>query len=62
MIEAPDVAKMRKAIGDYPIDLGLAKDNLYRAWKAGVPLVTGSDAGNMLVFHGPTIQSELQLW
>ena len=24
--------------------------------------MTGSDAGNPLVFHGPTIQRELQLW
>ena len=27
-----------------------------------MPLVTGSDAGNMLVFHGPTVHRELQLW
>ena len=40
----------------------IAQDNLRRAWKAGVPLVTGSDAGNMLVFHGPTVHRELQLW
>ena len=39
-----------------------SQDNLLRAWKAGVLLVTGSDAGNMLVFHGPTVQHELQLW
>jgi imidazolonepropionase-like amidohydrolase len=39
-----------------------AQDNLRRAWKAGVPLVTGSDAGNLLVFHGPTVHHELQLW
>src|SRR5207244_2309603 len=39
-----------------------ARDNLVRAWQAGVPLVTGSDAGNMLVFHGPTVHRELQLW
>jgi imidazolonepropionase-like amidohydrolase len=25
-------------------------------------LVTGSDAGNFLVIHGPTVQHELQLW
>ena len=24
--------------------------------------MTGSDAGNMLVFHGPTVHRELQLW
>jgi imidazolonepropionase-like amidohydrolase len=40
----------------------IAQDNLRRAWRAGVPLVTGSDAGNMLVFHGPTVHRELQLW
>jgi imidazolonepropionase-like amidohydrolase len=27
-----------------------------------VPLVAGSDAGNLLVLHGPTIQHELELW
>jgi imidazolonepropionase-like amidohydrolase len=42
--------------------LRLAQANLLRAWQAGVPLVTGSDAGNMLVFHGPTVHRELQLW
>jgi imidazolonepropionase-like amidohydrolase/ABC-type multidrug transport system permease subunit len=39
-----------------------ARTNLYRAWKAGVPLVTGSDSGNPLVFAGPSIHHELQLW
>src|ERR1017187_923249 len=33
-----------------------------RAYHAGVTLVIGSDAGNMLVFHGPTVQRELELW
>jgi imidazolonepropionase-like amidohydrolase/ABC-type multidrug transport system permease subunit len=42
--------------------LAVARANLVRAWKAGVPLVTGSDAGNMLVFHGPTVHREMQLW
>ncbi len=52
----------RKGIGQYPIDMNVARDNLVRAWKAGVILVTGTDAGNMLVFHGPTVQREIQLW
>jgi imidazolonepropionase-like amidohydrolase/ABC-type multidrug transport system permease subunit len=39
-----------------------ARNNLIRAWKAGVPLVMGTDAGNPLVFHGPSIHRELQLW
>jgi imidazolonepropionase-like amidohydrolase/ABC-type multidrug transport system permease subunit len=47
---------------DFPISLEIGKDNLLRAWKAGVMLVTGSDAGNPLVFHGPTIQREVELW
>ncbi len=39
-----------------------ARNNLLRAWKAGVPLVMGSDAGNPLVFPGPSMHRELQLW
>jgi imidazolonepropionase-like amidohydrolase/ABC-type multidrug transport system permease subunit len=61
-IESPEAVATRKAIGEYPIDMEIAKDNLRRAWKAGVTLIAGSDAGNMLVFHGPTVQRELQLW
>jgi imidazolonepropionase-like amidohydrolase/ABC-type multidrug transport system permease subunit len=37
-------------------------ENLMNAYKAGVLLIAGSDAGNTLVIHGPTIQHELQLW
>lgn len=39
-----------------------AKKNLLRAWQRGVMLVTGSDAGNLLVLHGPAVHRELQLW
>jgi len=47
-----------------PFGAGLeqAKENLKRAYQAGVPLVAGSDAGNLLVFHGPSLHRELQLW
>jgi imidazolonepropionase-like amidohydrolase len=38
------------------------RDNLLRAWKAGVPLVMGSDSGNPLVFPGPSLHHELELW
>ena len=44
------------------LDMRIATDNLKRANQHGVPLVTGSDAGNFLVIHGPTVQHELQLW
>jgi len=27
-----------------------------------VPLVTGTDSGHFLLFHGPAIHRELQLW
>ena len=47
---------------NYPVSLKVASDNLRRAHAAGVLLVAGSDAGNLLVVHGPTVQRELQLW
>jgi ABC-type multidrug transport system permease subunit len=39
-----------------------ASQNLLNAFQSGVPLIAGSDAGNILVLHGPTIQHELELW
>ncbi|MBV8809911.1 MAG: ABC transporter permease [Acidobacteriaceae bacterium] len=39
-----------------------ANQNLLDAYKCGVMLITGSDAGNMLVIHGPTVQHEMELW
>ena len=55
-------AKLREQLRLYPLNLNLAKETLRAAWKAGVMLVTGSDAGNPLTFHGPTIQREVELW
>ncbi len=43
-------------------DLRIAEDNLRRAWKAGVMLVTGTDSGNPMLIHGPALHRELQLW
>ncbi len=57
-----DTEAMRKALAQYPLDMAIAIDNLKRAHAHGVLLVTGSDAGNFLVIHGPTAQHELQLW
>ncbi len=42
--------------------LEVARANLLRVWAAGVPLAMGTDAGNPLVFHGPSLHRELQLW
>jgi imidazolonepropionase-like amidohydrolase/ABC-type multidrug transport system permease subunit len=61
-LAAKDSEKMRSEMGKYPIDMQVAVDNLKRAQQHGVLLVTGSDAGNYLVIHGPTVQHELQLW
>jgi imidazolonepropionase-like amidohydrolase/ABC-type multidrug transport system permease subunit len=61
-LATPDSEKMRKEVGEYPIDMPIANDNLRRAQAHSVPLVTGSDAGNFLVVHGPTVQHELELW
>jgi imidazolonepropionase-like amidohydrolase len=44
------------------MSLATGGNNLMKAWRAGVSLVTGSDAGNFLVLHGPTIQREIELW
>lgn len=42
--------------------MNVADENLVNAYKSGVMLIAGSDAGNMLVIHGPTVQHELELW
>jgi imidazolonepropionase-like amidohydrolase len=42
--------------------LTFGNSNLLKAYHAGVLLITGSDAGNMLVIHGPTVQHEMELW
>ncbi len=42
--------------------LAQANANLLLAWKAGVTLVMGTDAGNPLVFPGPAMHHELELW
>jgi imidazolonepropionase-like amidohydrolase len=53
---------MREGLKHWPMSLEIGGKNLLKAWKAGVPLVTGSDAGNFLVLHGPTVQREVELW
>jgi imidazolonepropionase-like amidohydrolase/ABC-type multidrug transport system permease subunit len=50
----------KAALFQNALDQGRA--NLLRAWKAGVPLAMGTDSGNPLVFHGPSLHHELQLW
>jgi imidazolonepropionase-like amidohydrolase len=61
-LASKDTEEIRNAFARYPIDMRIATDNLKRAYAHGVLPVTGSDAGNFLVIHGPTVQHELQLW
>jgi imidazolonepropionase-like amidohydrolase/ABC-type multidrug transport system permease subunit len=61
-LQSPSGLAVRESIEKYGVDLGIAKRNLVAAWQAGVTLVTGSDAGNPLVLHGPTIEREVELW
>ena len=57
-----EMKSMRDGLSHYPLSMELGSRNLLKAWRAGVPLVTGSDAGNFLVLHGPTVQHEIELW
>jgi len=61
-IGSQETAAMRQALKQFPLSLPIGVDNLRRAYRQGVTLVTGSDAGNLLVIHGPTVQRELELW
>lgn len=38
----------------------IAAANLERVWRAGVPVVTSTDAGNPLTVHGPSIYAEME--
>jgi imidazolonepropionase-like amidohydrolase/ABC-type multidrug transport system permease subunit len=53
---------MREGLSHYPMSIQTGGNNLLKAWRAGVMLVTGSDAGNFLVMHGATVQHEIELW
>ena len=57
-----EMAGLREGLKHYPMSLEIGGKNLMKAWRAGVLLVTGSDAGNFLVLHGPTVQHEIELW
>jgi imidazolonepropionase-like amidohydrolase/ABC-type multidrug transport system permease subunit len=61
-VASPAYASMRQALSRSAVNLDLARGNLMRAYHAGVTLIAGSDAGNVFVFHGPTVQHELELW
>src|SRR5450432_3139292 len=57
-----EMKSLREGLSHYPTSVEMGDRNLIKAWRAGVMLVTGSDAGNFLVMHGPTVQHEIELW
>lgn len=59
---AEQYKNLREGLSRYPISVEMGAKNLLKAWHAGVMLVTGSDAGNFYVLHGPTVQHEVELW
>jgi imidazolonepropionase-like amidohydrolase len=61
-VQDEKLAPMREGISHYPMSSEIGARNLQKAWRAGVTLVTGSDAGNYFVMHGPTVQREIELW
>jgi imidazolonepropionase-like amidohydrolase/ABC-type multidrug transport system permease subunit len=61
-LQSPGGVKVREEVKRYGVNPEIARRNLLAAWHAGVLLVTGSDAGNPLVLHGPTVQREVELW
>jgi imidazolonepropionase-like amidohydrolase/ABC-type multidrug transport system permease subunit len=61
-LASSDSQAMLQRMRAYPFDVKTGTDNFSKAYQHGVSLVTGSDAGNPLVIHGPTVQRELELW
>ncbi|HWF09034.1 MAG TPA: amidohydrolase family protein [Bryobacteraceae bacterium] len=61
-LTSPAYEALRQGMAHSSGNLDIARGNLLRAYRAGVTLVTGSDAGKPLVFHGPTVQHEIALW
>lgn len=59
---SPDAEKMREGLRRYPVLMSMGNQNLMAAMRAGVLLVTGTDAGNPGIIHGPGVHRELQLW
>jgi imidazolonepropionase-like amidohydrolase len=51
---------VRKWIGTMAKTEGIAAANLKRLVDAGIPVATGTDAGNPLTLHGPSIYAEME--
>ncbi|NBD95172.1 MAG: amidohydrolase family protein [Gammaproteobacteria bacterium] len=61
--DSPPAAARRRAFSgleDAGAGRTIAEQNLRRVWRAGVPVVTSTDAGNPLTVHGPSIYAEIE--
>src|SRR4029450_13552572 len=54
----PDRAERYGARGDAAARIGAA--NLKRVADAGIPIAMGTDAGNPLTLHGPSVYAEME--
>ena len=61
-LSSPEANDLRTRLKGYGAVFDQGRHNLLRAYQLGVTLVTGTDAGNPLVFHGPAVHTEMQLW
>jgi imidazolonepropionase-like amidohydrolase/ABC-type multidrug transport system permease subunit len=71
-IPAKLLAKMNNWMRNHQLDPALlqipelkntgAVKNLVNAYRAGVPLVLGTDSGNLGTFHGSAVHREMELW
>jgi imidazolonepropionase-like amidohydrolase len=61
-LESPEDKKLRGSFDTSRAALPQARRNLLRAFQLGVTLAAGTDSGTPLVFHGPAVHRELQLW
>jgi imidazolonepropionase-like amidohydrolase/ABC-type multidrug transport system permease subunit len=62
MLGSDKLKPLRDAYAKFPMNMDFGKKNLRAAYRAGVMLTAGTDAGNPLVTHGPGIHREMQLW
>jgi len=54
------VAKLMKE-NKTPVSPTVAMQNLLKIWNAGIPVVMGTDAGNIGTLHGPSVFREMEL-
>jgi imidazolonepropionase-like amidohydrolase len=55
-----DADRARERLESIPAQLDQAKRNLKAMFEAGATIVTGTDSGNPMTLHGPSIYSEME--